>query len=433
MSFVKETKVPRQSMPAAPYDAVVVGAGPYGLSTAAHLIRRGLKVAVFGKTLEFWRRHMPKGMLLRSHWWATNLSDPAGDYSFDRFFHESRYKPCYPVPIDAFIEYGLWFQRHAVPNVDETYVTSIERGDGQFLLTLADGRVLRSAAVVMAIGLRYYAYQPEEFRGLPSEFVSHSSEHVDLDRFRGKRVVVVGGGQSAVEYAALLHEAGANVHLVSRRPVDWLPRDRFGERTFVERMRAPDAGIAPGWFNWILEHLPYLFHRLPQSTKDRAMVVHSKAWGAEWLRDRVLGKVTLHEGCTIASIGVSNGAADVTVSSGDRIRADHVIFATGYQVDLSRLPMIDPALRARIKTHKGSPVLSDSFETTVPGLYFVGVSAWRASGPLYRFVLGCKAAAPCVARSIMRHQRRARARPGGIRSKRTPEPAKAAQADAAFR
>src|SRR3989442_213106 len=108
------------------------------------------------------------------------------------------------------------------------------------------------------------------------------------------------------------------------------------------------------------------------------MVVHSKAWGAEWLRDRVLGKVTLHEGCTIASIGVSNGAVDVTLSSGHRIRADHVILATGYQVDLGRLPMIDPALRARIKTHKGSPVLSDSFETTVPGLYFVGVSAWRA-------------------------------------------------------
>ena len=433
MSFVKEMKMPRRSVPAAPFDAVVVGAGPYGLSTAAHLIGRGLKVAVFGKTLEFWRRHMPRGMLLRSHWWATTLSDPAGDYSFDRFFSESRYKPGYPVPIDAFIEYCLWFQRHAVPNVDETYVTSIKPDDGGFLLTLADGRVVRSAAVVMAIGLHYYAYQPEEFRGLPSDFVSHSCEHVDLDRFRGKRVVVVGGGQSAVEYAALLHEAGANVHLVSRRPVDWLPRDRFGERTLVERMRAPDAGIAPGWFNWILEHLPYLFYHLPQSRKDRAMVVHSKAWAAEWLRDRVLGKVTLHEGWTIASIGISDGDVDVALSGGDRIRADHVILATGYQVDLSRLPMIDPALRARIKTHKGSPVLSGSFETTIPGLYFVGVSAWRVSGPLYRFVLGCKAAAPCVARSIMRQRRRLRTSPRGIRSRRTPEPAKGAQAEAAFR
>ena len=143
--------------------------------------------------------------------------------------------------------------------------------------------------------------------------------------------------------------------------------------------------------------------------------------------------MTLHEGWTIASIGISDGAVDVALSGGDRIRADHVILATGYQVDLSRLPMIDPALRARIKTHKGSPVLSGSFETTVPGLYFVGVSAWRVSGPLYRFVLGCKAAAPCVARSIMRQQRRLRANPGGIRSRRTPEPAKGAQAEAAFR
>src|SRR5437667_10717945 len=110
--------MPQRSVPAAPYDAVVVGAGPYGLSTAAHLIRRGLKVAVFGKTLEFWRRHMPKGMLLRSHWWATNLSDPAGDYSFDRFFTDSRSKACYPVPTDASIEYGLCSQGIAGPTVD---------------------------------------------------------------------------------------------------------------------------------------------------------------------------------------------------------------------------------------------------------------------------------------------------------------------------
>src|SRR5919198_5601833 len=88
---------PLRSVSIALYDAMVVGAGPYGLSTAAHLLGRGLRGAVFGKTLELWRNHMPQGMLLRSHWWATNLSDPRQQYGFERFFRESQYEKCYPV------------------------------------------------------------------------------------------------------------------------------------------------------------------------------------------------------------------------------------------------------------------------------------------------------------------------------------------------
>jgi FAD-dependent urate hydroxylase len=433
VNIAAETKTPRRSEPVAQYDAVVVGAGPYGLSTAAHLLGRGLHVAVFGKPLELWTRHMPKGMLLRSHWWASNLSDPAGQYTFERFLEESPYGKCYPVPRDAFIEYGLWFQRHAVPDVDETYVTSIERRDNEFLVTLEDGRRVRTAAVVMAIGLRYYAHQPAEFRGLPPDLVSHSCDHGGFDRFRGKQVVVIGGGQSAVEYAALLHEAGATVHLVSRRPIDWLARDRFGERSLVERIRAPDAGIGPGWVNWILEHLPYLFYRLPQSRKDRTVVMYSAARATDWLRGRILGKVVLHEGRAVARVEATNGTADVTLSDGERIRADHVILGTGFRVDLDKLPMIHATLRAQIQTDSGTPVLSPSFETTVPGLYFVGVSSWRAFGPLYRFVVGCQAAAPCVARSIARRRRRSHGTPGAIRSKRTPGAAQGVPTDVAFR
>src|SRR5437867_8813114 len=156
----------QQSVSVEQYDAVVVGAGPYGLSTAAHLLGRGLTVAVFGKTLELWRKHMPKGMLLRSQWWATNLSDPRKQYGLERFFKESRYEKCYPLPMEAFIDYGLWFQERAVPNVDETYVSSVARRGDYFLLTLKDGRKVQSAAVVIAIGLYYYANRPELYTSL---------------------------------------------------------------------------------------------------------------------------------------------------------------------------------------------------------------------------------------------------------------------------
>src|SRR5438128_653265 len=177
------------------YDVVVVGAGPYGLSTAAHLLGRGLRVAVFGRTLEMWRDRMPKGMLLRSHWWATNLSDPRNQYGFGCFLNETKCEKRYPMSAQAFIDYALWFKERAVPSIDGSYVSCIERRSDHFLLTLEDGRKVRSPLVVMATGLHYYAYRPEHYHHLSGELVSHSCDHNNLSGFRGAHVVVIGGGQ----------------------------------------------------------------------------------------------------------------------------------------------------------------------------------------------------------------------------------------------
>ncbi len=384
------------------YDAVVVGAGPYGLSAAAHLLGQGLEVGVFGRTLEMWRGHMPQGMLLRSHWWATNLSDPGKEHGIARFCGESQYDKSYPLPIKTFIDYGLWFQRRAVPQVDETYVASIERRDDQFLVTLEDGREVASQVVVMAPGLCYYANRPEQFNALPPGLVSHSFDHRDFSRFAGRHVVVIGGGQSAIEFAALLHEAGAAVEVVARRAIVWLPPDRMHVRTPLERILAPNASIAPGWDNWILDHLPYLFYRFPQVRKDSYNAsYHSGA--TDWLRNRVIGKVKLREGRTVTAVRVGDGKVTATLSDGTRLSADHILLATGYRVDIDRLTMIHPSLRADIATDGGSPVLSHWFESSVPGLYFVGLTSLRAFGPLYRFVAGCGAAAWRVAHSVVRH------------------------------
>lgn len=383
------------------YDVVVVGAGPYGLSTAAHLLGRGLKVAVFGKPLGMWRDHMPKGMLLRSHWWATNLSDPQGKYGFGAFFQDSQYEAGYPLPIDAFIDYGLWFQQRAVPDVDETFVSSIARQGSQFLVTLQDGREVLSRAVVMAIGLHYYANRPEPFAALPAEFVSHSADHRDFAPFRGRDVIVIGGGQSAIEYTALLAEAGATVQTIARRRILWLAPDRTYTRSRFDRLLAPDAGVAPGWPNWVLDHMPYLFHRLPQSWKDWYNGNYESG-ATDWLRDRVIGKVTLRPGRTVARVTVAAGRVDATLADGLTLRADHVVLATGFKVNLERLQMIQPSLRASISTDRGIPRLSQTFESSVPGLYFVGATSIRAFGPLYRFVAGCGAAARQVARAVAR-------------------------------
>jgi cation diffusion facilitator CzcD-associated flavoprotein CzcO len=399
-----DAPAPPLTAPAAHADAVVVGAGPYGLSAAAHLLGRGLRVAVFGKTVELWREHMPKGLLLRSHGWATNLSDPRGEYGFERFLRESKYGTGYPVPRNAFIEYARWFQERAVPDVDETYVASIEREQDGFLLTLQDGRKVRSAAVVLATGLYPHANRPEPYTRLPAGLVSHCCDHNDLGRFKGKQVIVIGGGQSAIEYSALLHEAGAAVDVVSRRPILWLGADRANQRTFFERIRAPRASIAPGWINWTLDRLPYLFYRLPPRIKERAARVYFMATAADWLRQRVIGKVTLHEGRTVAALDVADGRVDATLSDGERLRADHLLLGTGYKVDLDRLTMIHPSLRAEIRTDRGVPILSPWFESSVAGLYLVGLPSLDCFGPLFRFVAGCTATAARVASSVARRR-----------------------------
>jgi len=385
------------------YDAVVVGAGPYGLSTAAHLLGRGLKVAVFGRTFEMWRDHMPKGMLLRSHSWATDLCDPRKDYGFERFFKDSKYEKCYPLPIQTFIDYGLWFQQRAVPDVDETYVSAIARQGDQFVVTLADGREVLSQAVVMAIGLYDYAHRPEPYNGLPAGLVSHSSDHSDFGRFKGQDVMVIGGGHSAIEFAALLHEAGAAVQVVSRRPVRWWTPDRTNERTMLERITAPKTTMAPGWQNWVLDNMPYLFYRFPQERKD-SYNSNYVSGASSWLGDRVIGKVTLREGRTVTNVEVVDGRVDATISDGTRARVDHILLATGYKVDINRLTMIHPSLRAEIRTDRAIPILSHWFESTVPGFYFVGFTSLRAFGPLYRFVAGCGATARRVARSVARER-----------------------------
>ena len=387
----------------AEYDVAVIGAGPYGLSTAAHLLGAGLRVAVFGRPLEMWRERMPTGMLLRSHWWATNLSDPSKTHAIARFFAESGRDRAYPLPINTFIEYGLWFQRRAVPQVDEAYVASIERLDDHFVLTLEDRRTVETQVVVMAIGLGHYANRPEPFNGLPAGLVSHSFDHRDFSRFAGRNVVVIGGGQSAIEFAALLHEAGATVEVVARRPIVWLPPDRMHVRTPLERILAPNASIAPGWDNWVLDRMPYLFYRFPQERKDSYNAkYHSGA--TDWLRNRVIGKVKLREGLTVTALRVGDGKIAVTLSDGMRLSTDHILLATGYTVDVDRLPMIHPSLRAEIATGRGSPLLSHWFESSVPGLYFVGLTSLRCFGPLYRFVAGCGAAARRVAGAIARRR-----------------------------
>ena len=404
MSVTLNVQTPKDVVPVSYVDVVVVGAGPYGLSTAAHLLGKGLQTVVFGRPLSLWRENMPEGMFLRSYWWASNLSDPQKNYGFEQYFQIHGLRAPEPLPIEMFIDYALWFQKNCVPSIDETYITSIEQQGDRFEVTLEDGRIVRSRAVVMAPGLKYYEYRPAQYEHLSSDVVSHVALYGDFKHLIGKHVVVIGGGQSALENGAIMQEHGVDVTIVSRHPIHWLTDESVNNRSLYQRIRYPRAGIAPGWFNWGIENVPYAFQQLPRAAKDRLLRGRGRFGpaGSHWLKDRILGKVKVHENVSVQHVQETANGVTLKLSDNSVLYADHLVLATGYRADVWKLPMLHANLVSRLHTYQGAPVLNSRFETNIPGLYFVGFSSVSSFGPFYRFVVGTDAAASRLSNAVAR-------------------------------
>src|SRR5947209_16812 len=168
--------------------------------------------------MEFWATKMPEGMLLRSPRVASNLSDPARAFTLNAYEAAANRRPSAPVPLDTFVEYGKWFRHQLGSDLDVRNVVAVNYDSHTFRLTLQDGEELRVKKVVVAAGIGPFRSKPPIFRHLPSELVSHCYEGRDIKKFAGKRVAVIGAGQSALESAALLHEGKAHVEIIARRP-----------------------------------------------------------------------------------------------------------------------------------------------------------------------------------------------------------------------
>jgi cation diffusion facilitator CzcD-associated flavoprotein CzcO len=389
-------------------DVAVLGAGPYGLAAASHLLAAGgFGVRVFGEPMSFWERQMPLGMLLRSPREASQIADPAGALTLDRFEASIGAAAIRPVPLERFVEYGQWFQRQAVPEIDGRKVTSLHGAPGGFRLELEDGAPVTARRVVLAAGIAPFAWRPEEFDGLPPELASHASEHSDLSSFRGRSVIVVGGGQSALESAALLHEAGAQVRVVVRAPrVNWLVRSsRLHRLRFVRRLLYAPADIGPAGVSWIVAS-PRWFKQLPLGVQVPLAQRSIRPAGSGWLVPR-LEPVPIEVGRTVVGATAASGRVELDLAGGQRRTADHVLLGTGYRIDVSRFELLAPELRGALDLVDGYPVLDRSFQSSIPGLYFVGAPAAWSFGPLMRFVAGTGFAARAVAREILASSARA--------------------------
>ena len=392
----------------------IIGAGPYGLSIAAHLRAYGIPFRIFGAPLDSWRRHMPVGMMLKSDGFASSLSAPDDRGTLAAYCAErgiSYHATHIPVSLELFNTYALDFQQRFVDDLEERQIVALDRkGDG-FVLELDDGEVLQADFVVGAIGITHFSRMPPELAQLPANLMSHSSAHSDLSGFAGRDVTVIGGGSSAVDIATLLHEAGARTSLVARRDIlKFSSPPAPGGRTRWQRIRHPSSGLGPGLRSWTYQKFPNLFRYLPGEARLTIIRRHLGPQAAWTMRDRFEAGVAVAVGETIERASEEDGRVRLVLRSQDgdmrEVLTDHVIAATGYYPDISSVDFFSENLRSSIRTHAQMPVVSAKFESSVPGLYFVGLPAVDSFGPLMRFMVGAEYAAPRVARALARGVRR---------------------------
>jgi thioredoxin reductase len=358
--------------------------------------------------MDSWMAHMPKGMMLKSDGFASDIYDPEKAFTLRQFCVERGIEygnTGVPVRLDTFTEYGLAFRDRMVPELEDKLVVCVDRVPDGFRLQLEDGETLQARAVVLAVGITHFEYVPENLAHLPPEFLSHSARHREVEPFRGREVVVIGGGASALDLAGLLQEAGASVQLVSRRTELKFHSQPTGKpRSLWQQIRHPQSGLGPGMRSRFFANAPGAFHYLPQRLRVEAVRRSLGPSGGWFIRDKVIGKVPLHLGCTPQGAEVRNGKVCLNIRAADgserEIVTEHIIAATGYRVDVERLKFLNPGILSKLKALNGSPVLSSSFESSMPGLYFAGVAAANSFGPVMRFAFGAGFAARTVTRAL---------------------------------
>lgn len=390
-------------------DVAIIGAGPYGLSIGAHLQKRGIRFRIFGEAMHSWARRMPNGMFLKSEGFASNLYDPDAAFTLRQYCAEKGlpYRDIgLPVPIETFVAYGREFQKRLVPGLEPCEIVSLRQAAGQFELETSEGETLRARNVVLAIGITHFAYTPPVLASLPRAFASHSSDHKDPTAFRGATVAVVGSGASAVELSALLHAGGAQVHLIARGDAIYFHEPPREPRPWLDRVTNPRSGLGTGWRSRLCTDAPLVFYAMPHRLRFRAVHRHLGPAPGWFVKDRFVGRVATHMGLVIEEASIVDGRVHLLCrdKAGDEqtIVADHVIAGCGYRVSLDRVPFLDPGLRAQVKLMDGTPALSTHFESSVPGLYMVGLASANNFGPMTRFAYGAGFTARRLSRRLAR-------------------------------
>jgi FAD-dependent urate hydroxylase len=384
----------------------VIGAGPYGLSVAGHLAARGVDHRIFGRPMQFWDGIAAAGgeRYLKSYCFGTNISLPTPGSSFADYSAPRGLETFEPCSIANFAAYGHWFQQRNVGWVEPVDVADVTRSGNAYTLTLENGERLAADRVVVATGLGSFDNMPPALGSLPAAAATHTSKIGNFAAFAGRDVAVVGAGQSALEAAALLREAGARPQLLVRGPsVHWHTRVSRS-RSLWRRLRSPISGLGTGPKAWALTRFPGAMHRAPAGWRTSFVRHHLPAEGAWWLRRRVEGQMPIHLATTIVGARETAGRVALRVRSAGcgserQLTVDHVVAGTGYDINVDRFEFLDMDIRCAIDRIEHAPNLNAVFESSLPGLHFAGPASAMSFGPLFRFVVG----ADYTARVVTRH------------------------------
>ena len=370
---------------------LVIGAGPYALSIAALAREHGIGSVVLGRPMGFWRENMPEGMFLRSgpDWHL----DGAAVHTLQAYLEEQGIRPgeADPIPIGVFLDYADWFKRAKGIEVREEFVDTLVKADGRFEATLRSGERIRADAVVAAPGIRHYASVPGWASSLPPGLAAHTCDLVRFDDMAGARVLIIGGRQSAYEWAALIREHGAaRIDIVHRHDI---PRFERVSWKFVDAHVEQTLAVRGYWRN------------LPKSGQD---AVARRFWEVGrltleyWLTPR-LAWDGIHRwpGTEVVEVTpVGDDELRVLLSNGTGLAVDRVVFGSGYRADLTKVPYLAGVLK-HVKVSNGFPVLDEAFQTSLDGLYVTGFSATQDFGPFFGFVKGSPAAATLIVRDLL--------------------------------
>ncbi|MDQ6418362.1 NAD(P)-binding domain-containing protein [Paenibacillus sp. LHD-117] len=365
-------------------DVIIIGAGPYGISVAAHAAARNLSYKLLGYPMDFWRNQMPQNMFIRTPHDLVSFSDPEGRFTIQNFSFETNIKLESPLPRSVFVQYAFWFAEKTSVEFTPELATSIRRNGDSYAVSTEGGQQLAAKHVVIATGIKDFQYVPSVFEGLPLKFVSHTLGYTSFEQFRGKDIIIVGSGQSAWEAAALLYEAKTNVQLIYRSKAPVYGGNRTQEV--------------------ILRGVGNIFYKLPRLLKKKLLQVGSATVPiAHFLRPYVEGKVPQIGNASIDKAFVTDNKLHLQLSNGNVAAADHVIVASGFKIDLERLAFLDNSMKSDIVREEGYnqfPKLNRHFESNLKGLYFAGPLTSHSHGPTFRFILGLEKTAKTIINSI---------------------------------